>query len=177
MIKKTAGLVIAGLLLAISFQPVVAQATTRATAAAKQPASSCLRLGEGARRIARLTNASRAEAGVGSLKLDPELSRVAAKHSRVMAKHRKLFHTPQDVLAWRVTHWNALGENVGVGGSIRSLQKAFMASPSHRSNVLRSGWEHMGAAVRRSGGHVWVTVVFESSRDPGTRVWMPDCSR
>lgn len=168
MVRKVAGVLIAGLLLAVSVETVVAQATAK---------SSCIDIGEGATRIAQMTNTARADAGLGPVSLDPQLTRVAGKHSRVMAKHRRLFHTKKEVLAWRVTRWNALGENVGVGHGLKSLQRAFMASPSHRANILRGSWVHLGAAVRRAGGRVWVTVVFESTRDPGTRVWMPDCSR
>ncbi len=92
-----------------------------------------------------------------------------------MAKRSALYHTADRRLARRVTRWNVLGENVGVGYTVASLQKAFMASASHRANVLGSFFVHFGVGTRRKGGRLWVTVVFESVRNPGTRLRMPSC--
>ena len=78
-------------------------------------------------------------------------------------------------LGRRVTRWRVLGENVGFGGDVRSLHKAFMESPAHRDNILFDRYRHVGVGVKRSGGLMWVTVVFEASKDPGTRLSMPSC--
>lgn len=137
--------------------------------------SSCYRYNEREMRLLQRTNSVRAEKGLGELRLDPELSKVAAKHARVMARKGRLFHTPDDLLAWRVTNWNGLGENVGVGSTVASVQQAFLASPSHAANILHPGFEHIGVGVARRGGSVWITVEFESVRDPGTRLRMPTC--
>jgi uncharacterized protein YkwD len=92
-----------------------------------------------------------------------------------MVKRSLLYHTPDWRFRRRVTRWNVLGENVGVGGSVASLHKAFMSSPSHRANVLSSTFIHFGVGTKRAGDRMWVTVVFESVRNPGTRLSMPSC--
>ncbi len=92
-----------------------------------------------------------------------------------MAKRHSLYHTSAESLGRRVTRWRVLGENVGFGGDVRSLHKAFMESPAHRDNILFDRYRHVGVGVKRSGGLMWVTVVFEASKDPGTRLSMPSC--
>jgi uncharacterized protein YkwD len=50
---------------------------------------------------------------------------------------------------------------VGVGGSLESLEAAFMNSPSHRENILRTSFAHAAVGVARDDdGHIWVTVIF-----------------
>ncbi len=120
-------------------------------------------------------NAARNLRGDAALRLDRELSRVARVHSRAMISRNSVYHSPQQVLARRLTNWNVLGENVGAGGSILALHKAFMDSPDHRGNVLYDPFRHVGVGVVRSGGRMWVTVLFESRRDPGTTLRMPSC--
>jgi uncharacterized protein YkwD len=50
-----------------------------------------------------------------------------------------------------------------------------MNSPAHAANVLHSSFKHVGVAVTRSGGRMWVTVIFESVSNPGTTLPMPKC--
>ena len=109
------------------------------------------------------------------LKLDPHLTKVARKHSREMTAKNLLHHTETEALKRRVTHWQMLGENVGVGGTVDSLHRAFMQSPSHRDNVLYSTFRHIGIGTRERHGRLWVTVVFEAESNPGTTLRMPNC--
>jgi hypothetical protein len=128
------------------------------------------------RRFSRLMNAARERAGRNRLSLDPEASKVARKHSREMVDRNLLYHTPSSSLIRRVTRWQILGENVGVGGSVGSLHEAFMGSRPHRANILYAKFRHVGVGVRKShDGRMWVTVVFENRLDPGTRLRMPRC--
>lgn len=115
-------------------------------------------------------NLARSASGVGRLHLDRELSKVARRHAWEMDNKNTLYHTPSSKLRWRVTRWNMLGENVGVGGDVASLHRAFMQSPAHRANVMRSSYQHVGVGVHRDDNHMWVTIVFEAHRDPGTRL-------
>jgi uncharacterized protein YkwD len=48
-------------------------------------------------------------------------------------------------------------------------------SPAHRHNILYSSFRHSGVGVSKRGGRMWVTVIFEASRNPGTRLRMPRC--
>jgi uncharacterized protein YkwD len=56
--------------------------------------------------------------------------------------------------------WNVIGENVGVGGTVRSVHRAFMSSSGHRRNILLPGYTRVGVGVVKSGGRVWVTEIF-----------------
>jgi hypothetical protein len=120
-------------------------------------------------------NDARSAGGLGALRLDPELSKAARVHSREMARKVLLFHTPSNMLRYRITNWVILGENVGVGGSVRSLHSAFMDSPSHRANVLHDSYRNVGVGTIERNGRLWVTVIFEGVSDPGTPLVMRSC--
>jgi uncharacterized protein YkwD len=123
----------------------------------------------------RKTNAARQSEGHTPLRLDPELSRAARYHTWQMAHKNLLFHTPSDRLRRRVTHWVILGENVGVGGGVDSLQTAFMNSPEHKANIMLPGFTHVGVGTTSRGDTMWVTVLFVSVTNPGTPLRMPSC--
>lgn len=132
----------------------------------------CYRYKGAERDFARKINTARNLAGARRLELDKQLSRVARKHSWEMNKSNSLYHTPSGKLGWRVTRWNHLGENVGAGQTVTSLHQAFMNSPAHRSNVLDRDYRHVGVGVTKDNNYMWVTIVFEARRDPGTRLRM-----
>jgi hypothetical protein len=136
--------------------------------------SRCWRHKRTEKRFARKMNRARRRSRRGRLSLDPELSRVARKHTSEMIRRNLLYHTSQSQLGRRVTRWRYLGENIGVGGSVGSLHRAFMRSPPHRHNIM-GGYRHVGVGVSNRRGRMWVTVIFERTSDPGTRLRMPRC--
>ena len=115
------------------------------------------------------------------LKLDPELSKAARKHTKEMIQANKknpdkgLFHSTSKQFRNRVTNWSLIGENVGVGGGVKSLHNAFMNSPGHAANVLHLLFRYVGIGVRRYDGRMWVTVIFSAGGNPGTSLKMPSC--
>ncbi len=120
------------------------------------------------RAFVRKMNAARVDAGKRRLKLDIQMSKVSKVHTKEMTKEGSLFHTSSTVLARRVTNWVLLGENVGVGGTVSSLHKAFMDSPAHRANILLGSFKYVGVGVGRADDRLWVTVTFEAKSDPGS---------
>ena len=118
--------------------------------------------------FAKKINAARAASGRSKLRLDPELSKAAKKHTWEMTNKSTLYHTPTTLLKRRVTRWTTLGENVGVGGTVTSLHTAFMGSTAHRSNILYSSFRHVGIGTKMHDGRLWVTVIFEAQTDPGS---------
>lgn len=122
------------------------------------------------REFRSLTNQARTAQGKRRLRLDPELTRVARLHANEMAERDLLHHQPSGAFGRRVTRWKTLGENVGVGTGVDAIQRAFLASPLHRKNIMLSGFRHIGVGVNQDGVRLWVTVIFESRRDPGTKV-------
>ena len=123
----------------------------------------------------RRINGARLGSSRVQLKLDPHLTKIARKHSREMTGANVLHHTDTSAFRNRVTNWELLGENVGVGSTVDSLHHAFMQSPSHRENVLYSTFRHVGVGTRERHGRLWVTVVFEAESNPGTTLRMPNC--
>jgi uncharacterized protein YkwD len=140
--------------------------------ASQASSGACWNYKDKEKKFARKINASRANNDQRRLRLDRHLSRVARAHTKAMARRGDLYHTNR--LGSKVTRWIRLGENVGFGNRVGSLHNAFMASPGHRANILgRYRWVGIGTRVVR--GRLWVTVVFESRRDPGTTLQMPKC--
>ena len=168
MTRRTAALFLAGTLFAALLPAATASAGSGGD-------NQCWRYKDTERGFARRMNAARSEGGLGKLSLDPELSKAARVHTNEMIRRDELFHTSSADLRNRVTDWILLGENVGVGGSVASLHKAFMESPAHRDNIMHVTYKHVGIGVRKADGRMWVTVIFEAVTDPGTTLRMPRC--
>jgi uncharacterized protein YkwD len=101
----------------------------------------------------------RAPAGLAALRVNQSLSTIARAHSYAMARKQILAHTPN--LGSKVSGWTFLGENVGVGPSLRTLNVAFMRSTAHRQNIMCRCYRQIGVGVvRDSRGYYWVTHIF-----------------
>ena len=135
--------------------------------------ATCWSYSNNERGFAQKINKARSSRGISKLRLDPHLAKVASKQTHAMVKKNLLHHTPN--LGHRVTHWISLAENVGYGGTVKSLHKAFMRSSAHKANILGGKYRFFGVAAMQAKGNLWVTVVFESKRNPGTTLNMPDC--
>ena len=122
-------------------------------------------------------NAERERRGLGRVKIDPELTRVAQAHTDEMVSRRWLHHSPEEELRSRVRNWRILGENVGAGKDVDSLHREFMESQEHRDVILLPDFRYVGIGVSK-GRRMWVTVIFEAYKDPGTTLKMPKrCKR
>ena len=137
--------------------------------------SSCYGFKQKERGFASEINQARQAAGLPRLNLDPELSQAAKSHTYGMVRQNDLAHTPENRLRRKVTNWTLLGENVGVGNTVQSLHAAFMASPTHKRNIMLSEFRHVGIGTIQDGNRLWVTVIFEAETNPGTTLPMPKC--
>jgi uncharacterized protein YkwD len=115
-------------------------------------------------------NKRRARRGKRRLDSDKQLGFVARRHARKMGRQRAIFH--DNNLGRKVTHWRGLGQNVGMGGSCRSLFRAFMRSSGHRANILAK-WKHVGVGAKKVNGSLFVQQVFERRRNPGNVFHFP----
>jgi hypothetical protein len=105
-----------------------------------------------------LMNAERAANGLGAVSMHSDLVDDALVWSQHLLAQGSLSHNPN--LSSVTSSWDALGENVGVGTSAASLHHAFMASASHRANLL-GDYDYVGiAVVEETSSKLWVTVVF-----------------
>ncbi len=136
-------------------------------------AAACWDYRSSERSMARKINNARKVHDREALNLDAQLSKVARSHTKKMARRDGLFHNPR--LGSQVTRWTSLGENVGFGTSVANLHGMFMDSTVHRANILEREYRHVGVGVVNDGGTMWVTVVFEARRNPGTTLNMPNC--
>jgi uncharacterized protein YkwD len=107
-----------------------------------------------------LLNATREEQGLPPLLVDVSLIVSARSHTEALAAQGELFHSTWSELARSASHWELLGENVGRGPSVEAVHEAFMASESHRANMLGEFDRAGVGAVRSADGTLFATVVF-----------------
>jgi uncharacterized protein YkwD len=105
-----------------------------------------------------LINASRRQHGLPGLQWNGQLGDKAQAWAEHMARQGRISHS--NLADGAPSGWKALGENVGVGGSIGAVHTAYMNSPGHRANIVNSRWTHVGTGVARSGGRVYTVQVF-----------------
>ncbi len=151
----------AGMIVALVLISLVPATTASATG------SGCNPMNQTERSFKRRINAARGESR-GRLRGDWDLNQVALKHTREMIARSRLYHTPETAFRRRVTNWSMLGENVGVGGSVRSLHKAFMSSSAHRANAMNKTFNRIGVGALRRNDRLWVTIIFEARSNPGS---------
>ena len=105
-------------------------------------------------------NASRAANGLAALSVDGGLRSHARNHTQDMIDAGEIYHSSGDELkAAAGSGWSKLGENVGRGGTVDSLHKAFMNSAGHKANIL-GDYNYAGIGTASSDGVLYVTVVF-----------------
>jgi len=103
-------------------------------------------------------NELRASKGLPSLQVNANLVAKARAWSAGMAAAGKIWHS---TLSDGVTaDWKKLGENVGMGGSVDGLHKAFVASPHHYDNLVDPAFGQVGIGIVMSGTTMFVTEVF-----------------
>jgi uncharacterized protein YkwD len=142
---------------------VLLMATLFAGSAATAPSANAYFLGTPSeKRIVYLTNMARRAVGRGDLRYSYALSMIARKHSVLMASKSDIFHTYNLGSALRSFSWWLAGENVGMGPGLDVLQRAFMNSPEHRSNILDRRFHRFGVGAVWKNGIVYVTVEFLS---------------
>lgn len=129
-----------------------------------------------------LLNGERAAQGLSPLTSEPILDAVAATYSSSMVQQQFFAHvspagqTVDQRLAPYVTGTSSYGygENLAWGqaalGTPAAIMRAWMASPGHRDNILRPGFEHIGVGIVRGlpvGG--FLNVGWTYATEFGTR--------
>src|SRR3954451_1444321 len=105
------------------------------------------------------TNSARSSHGLRHYAVSGDLNSVARRWAAHMAAHHQLAHNPS--FTSQVCCWSHVGENVGGGSSVSSIQRAFMASSPHRSNILSSSYTQVGIGTARgSDGRLYVDELF-----------------
>lgn len=111
-------------------------------------------------------NQQRAARGLAPLSLSPQLTQSAEGHSADQARRGTMSHTGSNGsnVYQRVTATgyfpNAWGENVAAGQpDVSSVMGAWMASASHRANILSGNFTEIGVAgVTSANGTIYWTM-------------------
>lgn len=106
----------------------------------------------------RLMNDHRTSRGKRALVVKSDLVAVARRHSGRMASKGDIYHNGR--VANEVSGEREVGENVGVGPDVPSLDVAFWESSGHRANILYAGYNQVGIGVVRTEYELYVTFVF-----------------
>lgn len=114
-----------------------------------------------------LINELRVSQGLSALDVHPELAAKARRWSATMSHEGRIWHS--DLADGIGAPWERLGENVGLGGSVRGLHDAFVASPGHYANLVDRHFEFVGiGVVVDAAGTIFVTEEFMELRTAGT---------
>ena len=109
--------------------------------------------------LVALTNADRAAHGLAPLTRASDLQAYAQRKAEDMMRAGELSHSTN--LGTAITNWRLLGENVGRGPTLSDIEAGFMASPTHRVNVLHADFTQIGVGVVWDGvDRFYVAVIF-----------------
>jgi uncharacterized protein YkwD len=119
-------------------------------------------------KIVELTNISRQEKGLDGLSPNEKLASAAESKASDMIQKNYFSHTsPNGTTPW---HWfeeasydyNYAGENLAMDfQSAKKMEEAWMASPTHRANILSEKYKEVGVATKEGmlNGHQTILAV------------------
>lgn len=115
--------------------------------------------------LARMIGALRSAEGQKPLARDAELDALARAHAERMREARAVAHDlgDGDVRARFEEaggQGRAIGENVARATSVARVHRALFASASHRMNLLRADYTHLGIGVAEGDGMLYACEVF-----------------
>lgn len=113
-----------------------------------------------------LTNRDRAANGLGTLSRNSCIDAVASSYAQQLARNGALVHNPASAAGVTgCVPGASWGDNIGTASQCDAgvLEDAWMASPSHRHNILTTGFTQVGfGAWTDTTGSCWVQVLFSS---------------
>jgi hypothetical protein len=133
-----------------------------------------------AQQILSLTNQDRVEHGLQPLKWDPALASAAVTHTQRMANEKSLSHQypgepdPSARAAQAGAHFQAIAENTAMGPDPKGIEKQWMNSVPHRTNILDPQMNVIGIGVVEKGGYLFATEDFAHSAESLNRQQVED---
>lgn len=113
-----------------------------------------------------LTNRDRVANGLGTLSRNSCIDAVASNYAQQLARNGALVHNPASGAGVTgCVPGASWGDNIGTASECDAgvLEDAWMASPSHRHNILTAGFTQVGfGAWTDTKGACWVQVLFSS---------------
>jgi hypothetical protein len=113
-----------------------------------------------------LTNRDRAAQGLGPLRWSPELAQAAQSHDERMVQRNDLQHQFPDepdvpMRAGQAgAHFRAVAENIALGPNAADIERQWMHSTMHRTNILDPEMNIIGIALVHHRGEVWAVEDF-----------------
>lgn len=104
-----------------------------------------------------LVNGERAKAGLGALKADLTLTKLARLKSQDMINRNYFSHqsptygSPFDMMKSFGVTYNTAGENLAGNSTVSAAHTALMNSAGHRANILKSSFTHVGIGIVKGG--------------------------
>ncbi len=104
-------------------------------------------------RLLDLVNKARADAGVGPLKFDAELMKVARLKAKDMVENNYFSHnsptygSPFDMMRQFGIEFKSAGENIAGNQTVDAAFKAWMNSEGHRKNILNGKFNYTGIGI------------------------------
>lgn len=123
--------------------------------------------------VIRLTNIERSKRGLGALKANWQLSRVARYKSQDMINKNYFAHqsptygSPFDMMESFGLRFASAGENIAMGQRTpKEVVAAWMNSPGHRGNILSASFTEIGVgfAKDKSGRCYWTQMFMRPGR-------------
>ena len=113
-----------------------------------------------------LTNVARDSQGLGPLRWDAALAAAAAEHNQRMRGQPELSHqyVGEDPLLQRAAHagahFSSIAENIAMGPSPGAIEREWLQSVPHRTNIFDPKMNAIGISVVRRGGDLYATEDF-----------------
>ncbi len=103
-----------------------------------------------------LVNKARSDAGVGPLKFDSELMKIARLKAKEMVEKNYFSHesptygSPFDMMKQFGISFRTAGENIAGNRTVEGAFKAWMNSEGHRKNILNGNFNYTGIGIVES---------------------------
>lgn len=171
-----AALIAATLSAALILTPTTAFASTPSTTTASAPDTVLAPQDTVVDQILKETNEARRDAGLAPVKLNGSLSKVGAAWSQKQFTNGKMSHNP-DYARQIPTGYRTAGENVAAGYTYEAVTDAWLASPSHRANILDASFTDMGIGYFEKDRKRYYTQLFAQYPAPVTVPGAPTSTR
>ena len=118
--------------------------------------TSCLQPGQS--EVLSAMNKDRQALNLRTLGTQADAQRKAQAWAEKLARENKLYHsTLPDGIGVK---WCSLGENVGYGPDVPTIEAAYMNSPGHKANIVSTKWNGVGVGHATNGKRVFTVQVF-----------------
>lgn len=116
--------------------------------------------------VLKLINEAREKAGVSPLKLGATLPKIAQIKAEDMvsasyfAHTSKTYGTPFKMMSDYGIDYTSAGENIAGNPSIEAAVKSWLASDTHKQNLLSSSYEYIGIGIAKSPTYGYIIVAM-----------------